>query len=387
MPVLSERISNIKVSGVMEMQRKAGELRAKGLDLVDFGIGEPDFNTPEHIKLAAFKALERNETKYTNAGGITELRSAVSEKYKSEYGAQFDPKTEIMIAGGGKQVLFNLTEAILGPGDEVLLPVPYWVSFPDQIVLAGAKVIPIEPTAETDHRLTAAQVESSITPNTKAIILNFPNNPSGQVIEQSEIAKIVELARKHNFIAIFDECYEKFVYEGDPISGAPHGKENVVLVGSCSKTYAMTGWRIGWGAGPAEIIKAMEKLQGQSASNTNSIAQWAAVEALTGPQGSVGEMLAEYRRRRDYIVDELRSIPGVTCHKPEGAFYVFPNISEHYQGEINNSTAFATYLLEKANVITVPGSEFGQDGHVRISYATSMEKIAEGVGRIKSLLS
>jgi len=386
MPVLSERISKLKVSAVMAMQKKAAELRAQGIDLVHFGIGEPDFNTPEHIKRAAFKALEQNQTKYTYAGGISELKNAIADKYRHDYGASFNASDEVTVSNGGKQALYNLMLAIISPGDDVLLPSPYWVSFPEQISFAGGNVIPIDASEENGFAITTDQVEAAITPNTKAIILNFPNNPSGATMKGSEIEKIVSLARAKNFYVIFDECYEKFVYDGDPISGAPYGKENVVLVGSCSKTYSMTGWRIGWAAASADIINGMENLQGQTTSNPNSIAQWAAVEAISGDQSSTPKMLAEYRTRRDHIVSELREIPGIQCNLPQGAFYVFPNISGCYRDGVQDSASFSTWLLEKAHVITVPGIEFGRDGHIRISYATSMDRIKEGLSRMKKLL-
>jgi aspartate aminotransferase len=352
---------------------------------VDFGIGEPDFPTPEHIKEAAHRAIREDFTRYTDAGGIPELREAVARKYQREYGAEFDPKREVIISCGAKQALFNAALVLLESRDEVLVPTPYWVSYPEQIRLAGAKVVPIDACEECGFTLTAAEVEAALTPRTRVLILNFPNNPSGAVITPAELEKIIELARSRDFYVIYDECYEKFVYDGPPLSAARYGKENVILIGSCSKTYAMTGWRIGWACGPAEVIQAMEKVQSQSTSNPTSIAQKAALEALTGDQTCVQEMIAEYRWRRDVMVRGLNEVPGIKCAMPAGSFFVFPNVGGLFGGSIRNSTDLAAHLLEEAGVVTISGVEFGRDGYLRLSYATPIERIEEGLYRLRRL--
>jgi len=385
MLALSERVSQLAVSATLAVKRKADELRAQGVDLVDFGIGEPDFHTPEHIKQAAYRAIAENFTKYTDAGGTLELREAVATKYQRDYRASYDPHREIIITCGAKQALYNAALALFEPGDEVIVPTPYWVSYPEQVKLAGAKVVYLDTQEERDFSLTANEVERALTPRTKAIILNFPNNPSGATLDRGELKRIVEMARSRNFYVIYDECYEQFIYDGPPISPASLGKENVILTGSCSKTYAMTGWRIGWAAGPAPIIQAMEKIQSQCTSNPTSIAQRAAMEALTGNQRCVHEMIAQYRRRRDAMVEGLNEISGIRCNLPKGSFFVFPNVTGLFQGPIKSSTDLAGYLLEQARVVTISGIEFGRDGFLRLSYATSLDRIQEGLRRLKKL--
>lgn len=385
MPALSERISQLAVSATLAVKRKADELRAQGVDLVDFGIGEPDFHTPQHIKQAAYRAIEENFTKYTDAGGIRELREAVAQKYQRDYGVSYDPQREIMITCGAKQALYNAACALFEPGDEVIVPTPYWVSYPEQIKLTGARVVYLHTREEDEFSLTAKEVEGALSPRTKALILNFPNNPSGATLPRGELERMIELARTRDFYIIYDECYEQFVYDGSPLSAASYGKAHVILAGSCSKTYAMTGWRIGWAAGEAPIIQAMEKIQSQCTSNPTSIAQRAALAALTGDQGCVHKMIAEYRRRRDAMVEGLSEIPGIRCHLPRGSFFVFPNVMALFDGAIRNSTELARFLLERAGVVTISGLEFGRDGYLRISYATSMERIQEGLRRLKAL--
>lgn len=387
MLALSERVSQLAVSATLAVKRQADELRAQGVDLVDFGIGEPDFHTPEHIKQAAYRAIQENFTKYTDAGGTRELREAVARKYKRDYGASYDPKREIMITCGAKQALYNSALALFEPGDEVIIPTPFWVSYPEQIKLTGARVVYLDAREESGFSLTASEVEKALTSNTKAIILNFPNNPSGATLEHPELKGILELARTRDFYVIYDECYEQFIYDGPSLSPASLGKENVLLAGSCSKTYAMTGWRIGWAVGPASIIQAMEKVQSQCTSNPTSIAQRAALEALTGDQRCVGEMIAEYRRRRDVMVKGLNEIPGIRCNLPKGSFFAFPNVTGLFRGSIRNSTDLASYVLEKAGVVTISGVEFGRDGFLRISYATSMDRLAEGLRRLQKLFA
>ncbi|OGF55056.1 MAG: hypothetical protein A2Z21_04485 [Candidatus Fraserbacteria bacterium RBG_16_55_9] len=385
MLALSERVSHLAVSATLAVKRKADELRSQGVDLVDFGIGEPDFHTPEHIKQAAYRAIKENFTKYTDAGGTRELRQAVAEKYQRDYGASFDPQCEIMITCGAKQALYNAALALFEPGDEVIVPTPYWVSYPEQIKLAGATVVYLDTREDSEFSLTTKEVERALTPRTKALILNFPNNPSGATLVPGELKRMVELARARHFYVIYDECYEQFIYDGSPLSAASFGKENVILAGSCSKTYAMTGWRIGWAVGPAQILHAMEKIQSQCTSNPTSIAQRAALEALTADQGCVSEMIAEYRHRRDVMVEGLNEISGIRCKLPKGSFFAFPNVAGLFEGPIQNSTDLARHLLEKAGVVTISGVEFGRDGFLRISYATSMDRIEEGLRRLKRL--
>lgn len=386
MPPLSERVSRMATSATLAVQKKAAELKAQGADLVDFGIGEPDFHTPEPIKRAAERAIRENFTKYTNAGGILELREAVAHKYRRDYGTEYDPIGEVIITCGGKQALFNAALVLFGPGDEVIVPAPYWVSFPQQIALTGARVVTVDASEDRGFTLTAPEVAAALTPRTKAVILNFPNNPSGAIIEERELEQIIEIARERDVYVIYDECYEQFVYDGAPLSASKFGKQHVIVTGSCSKSYAMTGWRIGWAAGPSQVIQAMEKIQSQSTSNPSSIAQKAAVEALTGDQGCIQEMIAAYRERRDVMVRGLNAIPGIRCGEPQGAFYVFPNVSALFSEQIQNATEFAQYALEEAGIVTISGTEFGRAGFLRLSYATSMERIEEGLRRLYRLL-
>lgn len=385
MPSLAGRVTQLAPSATLIVMKRAQELRAQGKDLVDFGIGEPDFPTPEHIKRAGERAIAENFTKYTPAGGIPELKEAVALRYERDYGASFDPQSEVIITCGSKHALYEIAMALFDPGDDVLVPTPYWVTYPAQIQLTGARMIPIETREEAGFTLTACEVAAALTPHTKAIILNFPNNPSGATIAPDELKRIIELARERDFYVIYDECYDQFVYEEPPLSAAKFGKENVIVTGSCSKTYAMTGWRIGWACGPAEIIRAMERIQSQSTSNPTSIAQKAAIAALTGDQSCVREMTAEYKRRRDLLVQGLKEIPGVRCGVPKGTFYAFPNVTGLLNSEIKGCTELAAFLVERAGVVTVPGAAFGREGYLRLSYATSMERIEEGLERLRRL--
>lgn len=379
------RVSEIALSSTLMVKKAADELKRQGIDVIDFGPGEPDFNTPEHIKQAAYRAIERNFTKYTAETGIPELKSAITQKYKREYGASYSPD-EVIVTCGAKQALFNIALALFEAGDEILLPSPYWVSYPQQIRLAGAVPIILDTQEEHGFSLKAEQVKQKITPLTKAIIINSPCNPSGAVIEKSELQKIIELARRHGFYVISDECYEHFVYDVEHHSVAEFGKENVIVVSSVSKSYAMTGWRIGWAVGPKALISAAAKIQSHSTSHPTSIAQAAAVEALNGDQQCIEHMLSEYSKRRNFIVRELNSLNGLSVLPPKGAFYVFPNVSRFFDTKIKNSANFARYLLEKAQVAVVPGDAFGKEGYIRISYAVTMEQLAEGLHRIRTLL-
>jgi aspartate aminotransferase len=381
---IAERISTISVSSTLKVSADADRLRREGVDVVDFGAGEPDFPTPQNIKQAAVKAIEANFTKYTNAGGTPELREAICERHKADFGTNYSA-AECMVTVGGKHAIFNLIQALVDPGDEVIIPVPYWVTYKDVVNYAGGVCVFVETDEKTGFEVSAAAIERHITPKTKLVIINSPCNPSGSVLSQEEFRKIFDVTSKRDIYLMTDECYCQFLYEDKPfsIAAVPGAKETVVVAGSLSKTYAMTGWRIGFALAPTPIIGAMMKLQSHSTSNPTSIAQKAALEAMRGPQDSVPVMLAEYRRRRDFVVDRLRQIPGVTITMPKGAFYAYPNISVAFgSGRVKNAMEFSTELLSQAHVAVVPGEAFGTNEHVRISYATSMEELQRGLDRI-----
>jgi len=380
---IAERIASISVSSTMRVAAEAERLRAQGVDVVDFGAGEPDFPTPDNLKRAAMRAIEQNFTKYTNAGGTLELKQAVCERHAHDFGTAYQP-SECLITVGGKHIIFNLTQALLNPGDEVVIPVPYWVTYKDVVNYAGGKCVFVETDEGQGFTLTAAMIEPHLTPRTKIVLINSPANPSGAVLDREEFEKIYRMTSRRGILLMTDECYCHFLYDSEPFSIAslPGAKETVLVAGSLSKTYSMTGWRIGFGLAPAPIIGAMLKLQSHATSNPTSIAQKAAVEALRGPQESVEIMLAEYRKRRDFIVARLRAIPGVRCSEPKGAFYAYPNIGVALKNGISSAMQFAEKLLDKAAVAVVPGEAFGTDRHVRISYATSMHELERGLERI-----
>jgi aspartate aminotransferase len=383
--LVSENVARMQSSATLAAMQAAEALRAAGADVCDFGPGEPDFDTPENIKQAAERALRAGRTKYTANAGIRELQRAIIDFYRKEFGTEYQPG-EVMATAGGKQAIFNAGVTLLNPGDEVLIPKPYWVTFPEIAVFAGAKPVFIE-TEETDFVLTVGQVERAITPRTKLLILNSPSNPSGRVLPPSEFRRVMELTSERGIYVISDECYLRFVYPpGEVFSAASLPAElrsRLCIAGSFSKTYAMTGWRVGYALAPADWIKAMLKVQGHSTSNTNSIAQWAAVEALTGPQESVGIMLAEYTKRREWLLNALREIPGFKCSEPEGAFYAFPDVRGCLKKNLKTSADFAQRLLEDEQTVVTDGAGFGAEGFLRISYATSMAQIEEGINRIK----
>jgi aspartate aminotransferase len=385
---IAERISTISVSSTMKVAADADRLRREGVDVVDFGAGEPDFPTPENIKQAAIQALASNFTKYTNTAGVQELRQAICDRHRLDFGTDYSV-AECMVTVGGKHAIFNLIQALINPGDEVIIPVPYWVTYKDVVNYAGGVCVFVETDERTGFEVNAALVERRITPRTKLVIINSPCNPSGAVLSPENFRKIFDLTTRHDFFLLTDECYCQFLYDDKPfsIAAVPGAKERVVVAGSLSKTYSMTGWRIGFALAPAAIINAMTKLQSHSTSNPTSIAQKAAIEAMLGPQDSVPEMLAEYRRRRDFVVSRLRQIPGVSIATPKGAFYAYPNISVAYRaGRIKNSLDFAAQLLEQAHVAVVPGEAFGTKDHVRISYATSMQELERGLDRIHKFI-
>jgi aspartate aminotransferase len=385
---IAERISSISVSSTMKVSAEADRLRSEGVDVVDFGAGEPDFPTPDNIKQAAVRALDANFTKYTAAGGTLELKKAVCEKHAADFGTAYKPN-ECIISVGAKHVIFNLIQSLVNPGEEVVIPVPYWVTYQDVVNFTGGKCVFVQTEEEQGFTLTAAMLERSLTPRTRMVILNSPCNPSGAVIERAEFEKILKLTADRGIYLMTDECYDKFVYDSEPfsIASVPGGKDTLLVVGSLSKTYAMTGWRIGFGLVPAPIVQAMTKLQSHSTSNPASIAQKAAVEALRGPQESVGLMLAEYRRRRDFVVSRLRAIPGVKCYEPRGAFYVYPNVAVAIgKSGIASTLQFAEKLLAEAGVAVVPGEAFGTDRHIRLSYATSMGELERGIERLHKFI-
>lgn len=384
-PGLADRVSLISMSATMKVSAEAARLKREGVDVVGFGAGEPDFPTPDHIKRAGIKAIDDNFTKYTQTGGIPELKQAICARHAADYGTSYKP-SECMVNVGGKHTIFNYTQVVLNPGDEVIIPVPYWVTYKDVVNYAGARCVFVETDEEQGFTFTAEMIERHITPKTKMVIVNSPSNPSGAVIDEEEFKKILRLTSERGIWLMTDECYDKFVYEGKPFSIAamPGAKDNVLVVGSLSKTYSMTGWRIGFGLAPAEVIRAAEELQSHSTSNPVSIAQKAAIEALRGPQDEVGRMLEEYRRRRDYVVQRIREIPGFKMAVPRGAFYAYPNVSAVFgRNGIRSSMDFCEQLLQKAHVAAVPGEAFGTDKHIRISYATSMRELERGLDRIQ----
>ncbi len=381
---LSDRVNRIAASATMMVVQAADQLKSKGVDVADFGAGEPDFPTPEHIKRACIRALEENRTKYTPVPGITQLRQAVCDWHKRELGSSYQ-FAECVVTVGGKQAIFNAVCALVNPGDEVVFAAPYWVSYPDIVKYAGGKPVIIETRAEDGFVMHAAEVERAITAQTRIVIANSPSNPTGGVIPPSELRKILEVCQRNGVWLMTDECYSHFTY-GDQkpysVASVPDSKPGLIVIGSLSKTFAMTGWRIGYALAPQPLIAAMTKLQSQSTSNPTSIAQYAAMAAMTGPMDSVPVMLAEYARRRERIVAGLRAIAGVRCTAPAGAFYVFPDVSGCFYRELNSSAAVASQLLEREHVALVPGEGFGAPGFLRLSYATSMDCIDEGLRRM-----
>jgi aspartate aminotransferase len=386
---ISDRVERIAISPTVAVVMAATQYKARGCDVVDFGAGEPDFATPEHIKQAAIRALAENRTKYTPVAGIMPLREAVCAWHRRELCSAYQTD-ECILTAGGKHAVFNAICSLINPGDEVIVPVPYWVSYPDIVKYAGGNMVLLPASAEDGFCLRAAAVEKLITPRTRMLIVNSPGNPTGAVIPPAEFERILEVCRRANIWLLSDECYSHFVYGGaKPFSvaslpSAKNGaKEHVIVAGSLSKTFAMTGWRMGYALAPAPLVEAMQKLQSQSTSNPTSIAQYAALEALTGPMDSVGEMLCEYGKRRDRILAGVRAIPGIDCPTPQGAFYVFPNVSRTGR----DPSAVASDLLREKYVAVVPGEAFGAPDCIRISYAASLERIDEGVRRLSEFFA
>jgi aspartate aminotransferase len=386
--VLTDRINRIEVSATMAITAEALKMKAAGVSLADFGAGEPHFATPRHIKDAAIEAIEKNFSRYTAVAGVPEVRRAVVERHACDFGSDYSVE-ECVFTTGGKLALFNAVQVLVDHGDEVILPVPYWVSFKDIIQYAGGKVVLVESDERENFRVTAKMIEAAITPKTKAIILNTPSNPSGAVVSPADLEAIVRLAHARGIYVLLDECYVYLTFTGAVVSGGTFTdcKEHIVILGSLSKTYAMTGWRAGFALGPKQVISAMSKLQSQSTSNTTSFVQKGSIAALTGDQACVGEMRAEYLKLRDRVLEGFKTIPGLTCTVPQGAFYVYPNVSAFIgRGGVKTASELASRLLTEAHVVTVPGEPFGTSEHIRLSYAVLPEVVDEGVKRMREFL-
>lgn len=382
----SDRVNRIEISATMAVVAEAAKLKAAGADLVEFGAGEPHFSTPAHIKEAAIAAIQQDCTRYTAVAGIPELRSAIVKRHAADFGSEYKPE-ESIASTGGKLALFNALQVLVDHGDEVILPVPYWVSFKDIIEYGGGKCVYVQTDEANGFQLTAEMIERKITPRTRAIIINSPNNPSGAVLDPEDFKAILRLAHKRGIYVISDECYVYLNYGGQAFSAgsATEVKEHLVIVGSLSKTYAMTGWRLGYALAPAPVVGAMTKLQSQSTSSSAHMVQKAAVAALTGPQGCIAEMKTGYIALRDQILEALGKIPGITCVRPDGAFYVYPNVSAYFgKSGINSAAEVAKRLLHEAHVVTVPGEAFGTREHIRLSYATSAGEIKRGLERMQA---
>lgn len=389
--MVADRVSNINESPTMKVAGEAKRLKAEGIDVLDFSVGEPDFPTPENIKEAGKKALDNNQTKYTINSGTVELRKAILNKLKRDDNLDYDI-SEVIVNSGAKHSVFNTLFATVNKGDEVIIPAPYWVSYPEMAKMAEGVPVFVDTDEKNGFKMTPEQLEKAITPKTKVLIICNPSNPTGSAYTEEELKGIAKVCSKYNFLIISDEIYEKLIYDDYKFISfaaiSPEMKKRTVVVNGVSKSYAMTGWRIGYCAGPKDIISAINKIQSNTTSHASSISQYASVEALKGTQETVISMLGEFRKRREYLYSELTSIKGITCYKPEGAFFLFPNISAFFGKSvdditINNSTDFAMYLLNKANIAVVPGSAFGAEGFIRISYATSMESIKEACRRLK----
>jgi len=387
---LSQRVGRIKPSPTLAVTAKAGELKAQGLDVLSLGAGEPDFDTPEHIKEAARGAIARGFTKYTPVGGIPSLKTAIINKMKRDNGLDYKPN-QILVSTGGKQACYNLCQAYLNATDEVIVPAPYWVSYPDMVLLADATPVMIATTQEARFKITPEQLEHAITPRTKMIWLNSPSNPSGMAYSKAELQALGEVLRKHPQILIAsDDMYEKILWTGEPysniVNACPDLYERTIIIHAVSKTYSMTGWRIGWACGPARLITAMNDIQSQSTSNPNSIAQVAAEAALNGDQGCVTEMVAAFKRRHDTLVADLNAVPGISCAAGDGTFYVFPNVEGLIAKlGVKDDLELSDLMLQKALVALVPGSAFGTPGHVRLSFATSEKVLKGAVERIRAM--
>ncbi len=396
--MLADRLKTLAPSSTLAVQARARALRAQGINVISFGAGEPDFDTPERIKEAAVQAMRRGHTKYTEVGGVPELRAAVCAKLQRDNGLRYEP-ADILVSCGAKHTLFNMVTALVNPGDEVLVPSPFWVSYPEQVKLVDGVPVPVETAESTGFDLDVDRLRAAVTPRTKAIILNSPNNPTGAVFSPEALQAVARLAVERGLWVISDECYEALTFEGRHVSVASFGPEikaRTLVVNTCSKAYAMTGWRIGYAAGPRELIRAMTDVQSQVTSNPSSVAQWAAVEALSGPQDEVAKMAGDFDRRRRLIIAGLNALPGVRCVMPKGAFYAFANVSGLFGRTYADGAASVTmkgsldvtaFLLDRAQVAVVPGLDFGSDAHVRLSYATSDALITDGLRRMAAAIA
>lgn len=392
--MIADRVKHLDASPTMMVAAEAKKLKSEGVDVIDLSMGEPDFHTPNNIKDAGKAAIDENKTRYTLNPGTIELRTAIAAKLKRDNNLEYG-LNEIIVSSGAKQSVFNSILATVNPGDEVIVPAPYWVSYPAMVQLAGGTMVVIDTEEKNGFKVTPAQLEKAITSKTKMFILCNPSNPTGSAYTKKELEAISKIVAKHNFLVLADEIYEKMVYDDFEFSSFaslnPELKKKTILVNGISKTYAMTGWRIGYTAATENIISGMNKIQSHTTSHASSISQHAAIEAVAGPQYVISEMLEEFKKRREYFFDELTSIEGITCYKPEGAFYLFPNIAHYIHKKtdvlkIENSFDFAMYLLYEAHIAVVPGSAFGKEGYLRLSYATSMDHLHEAVFRLRKAL-
>jgi aspartate/methionine/tyrosine aminotransferase len=392
--LVSERVNRIAESPTMKVAAEAKKMSSEGIDVIDLSVGEPDFPTPQNIKDAAIRAINENQTRYTINAGTVELRKAIAAKFKRDNNLDYGIN-EIIASNGAKQSLFNAIHSIVYSDDEVIIPAPYWVSYPEMVNLAHGKSVIIPTDESTGFKISPEQLRNAITPNTKVLILCNPSNPTGSAYTRKELEAIAEIVEKENFYVISDEIYEKLIYDDFKFvcfaSLSEEIKKKTVIINGVSKSYSMTGWRIGYAAGPEQVIKGINKIQSHSTSNASSISQCATVEALCGSQDAIEEMRKEFERRRNYLYKELTSVEGITCYKPEGAFYLFPNVSSYFYKSTNairveNSLDLSMYLLYEAKIATVPGSAFGSEGYIRISYATSLGNLVEAVARLKEAL-
>ena len=387
--IFSDRINRIEVSATMAITAESLKMKAAGVDMADFGAGEPHFATPKHIKDAAIDAIQNNFTRYTAVAGVPQIRQAIADRHSADFGSAY-AADECVFTTGGKLALFNVMEVLIDHGDEVILPVPYWVSYKDIIQYAGGTPVYVQTDEAENFRLTAAMIEAAITPRTKAIVINTPSNPSGAVMNAADLEAIVRLGHERGIYLLLDECYVYLTFSGEPVSAGSFTdcKEHMIILGSLSKTYAMTGWRAGFALGPKPIIAAMSKLQSQSTSNAASMVQQASIAAVTGSQVCVVEMKTNYKQLRDRVLAGFKTIPGLTCTVPEGAFYVYPNVKAFLgKGGVTTASALAAKLLTEAHVVTVPGEAFGTAEHLRLSYAVAPEVIDKGVDRLRDYLT
>jgi aspartate/methionine/tyrosine aminotransferase len=391
----SDRIKNISESQTVKIFAKAITMRKAGIDVINLSVGEPDFPTPQNVKDAAKKAIDNNQTKYTVNNGIVELRQAIAHKLKEENNLDYDFK-DIIVSTGAKQSIFMVIMSIINKGDEVIIPAPYWVSYPEIVRLAEGKLVFINASEENGFKITAQQLKDNISANTKALILCNPSNPTGAIYSRDELEKIAEVVEQEDIYVIADEIYEKLIYDDYRFTSfaaiSEKVKKKTIVINGFSKAYAMTGWRLGYAAGPKDVIEAANKIQGHSTSNASSISQHAGLEALTGPQNEISKMRSEFEKRRNFVLQKLESIPGISFQKPSGAFYVFPNVSSYFGKvfngkKISDSYELAYYLLSEAQVALIPGGAFGSDNHIRISYSTSMENLEKGMARISDALN